>query len=473
MRRQYATGLLIGRDLVQWATIASGNGRCALVSSASVPLPASASGVQGVTGEANALVAYLHEHASAFRGSLTVGLPSDSVLVRVVRLPTTDDAELAHMVELQCDKVSPFPLEQMAFSYEIIAREEAHTIVILAGSKVETLGHVLNLLDAVGTLPERVDAEPLARWQGLLDAGAIHPAGRQVCLVEDSGGVTLIVTEGRVPVSIRFFARAASATEETFHDEVVEGVRHTLLAVELERGHEASVRFTMWQENPSNEARLPTRLEAACGVSVAVRPLRDLPSVAEVLARRTVQAEGKGGLDLTPPDWRQNRHTRRVRRRLLAAAESAVAVWLIGVLGLVGAVLWETRCVERLRAEATRLRGPADEVRKIRDRVRHVKRCLDWRGSALECLREITRALPDRTSGGVDLISFSFRKGESVRVAGEAFPTVDCVYTFKTALDASELFASNTFVRAPTAISGRPRPTFSFEIELKPAELSP
>jgi len=71
----------------------------------------------------------------------------------------------------------------------------------------------------------------------------------------------------------------------------------------------------------------------------------------------------------------------------------------------------------------------------MRRRVFMIKRYMDRSDSALECLREISALQPR----GIDLTSFSYRKGETLRISGEA-ETVDQVYSFKSKLEGSTLF---------------------------------
>ena len=71
---------------------------------------------------------------------------------------------------------------------------------------------------------------------------------------------------------------------------------------------------------------------------------------------------------------------------------------------------------------------------------------VDHRQSALECLREISRLQPE----GIELTSFSYRKGDAVKITalGRA---VGMVYDFQHRLNESEFF--------PTPVLKGPRTT--------------
>jgi Tfp pilus assembly protein PilN len=93
-----------------------------------------------------------------------------------------------------------------------------------------------------------------------------------------------------------------------------------------------------------------------------------------------------------------------------------------------------------------------------------LKHYTDESHSALECLWEITRKLPD----GVDLGSFSYRKGETIRITGEA-RLVDQIYNFKTALDESDLFVESV-LQSVRRDRRKRREIFDIEIQLPEEE---
>jgi Tfp pilus assembly PilM family ATPase len=80
------------------------------------------------------------------KGRVAVALPSDQALLRVVRLPTLDAAEIRDMAALQVDKFSPFPIEQMAVSQEVLHQQDGASRVLVAAVQqehVQKLGNVL------------------------------------------------------------------------------------------------------------------------------------------------------------------------------------------------------------------------------------------------------------------------------------------------------------------------------------------
>src|SRR5262245_2343021 len=50
-------------------------------------------------------------------------LPMDKVFLRVVQLPVSDFAETVSMIELQLEKLSPMPVAQIVWSFELLPQK--------------------------------------------------------------------------------------------------------------------------------------------------------------------------------------------------------------------------------------------------------------------------------------------------------------------------------------------------------------
>ena len=91
-----------------------------------------------------------------------------------------------------------------------------------------------------------------------------------------------------------------------------------------------------------------------------------------------------------------------------------------------------------------------------------IERYTDRSDSALEVLREVSQLLPE----GVDLTSFSYRKGAILDIAGEADSGL-LVTQFNESLNQSPLFVE---VKPGTRTSSKGRHRFSFDIQLQEAQ---
>jgi hypothetical protein len=103
---------------------------------------------------------------SLFRGKLNIAwLPPEKAFLRAIQLPAGDPAEVAQMVELQMEKLSPLPVTHVVWSVHLMPRPDDKPdalqtviVIIAARSAVEEyLGH----LESQGFVADRLEAPGL------------------------------------------------------------------------------------------------------------------------------------------------------------------------------------------------------------------------------------------------------------------------------------------------------------------------
>lgn len=367
-------------------------------------------------------------------GNVASGLPSEQLLLRVVSLPDVPDDELRSMVQLQVDKFSPFPVETTVVSHEVIERKDGKSLVLVAAAKEDVVQAVGTILGTVGLVPNRMDAEILGWWQVLKDAGQIQEKGRQVVLLLDTLLPEVIVFQEGKPVLFRSLGESEGLEGEDFDVETARAVSYTLMSVEMEHGNDAYT-IGVWHRGDARPG-LIENLKSECSCDAVLHSLDTLPSVSEGLARRA--AAGDGRLNLVPAAWQARAESSLFKKRMVAVAMAAGGVWVLALLVFAGGFLFQKHRLHSLETEQARWHKQAREVADMRRRVLTVEHYMDTSHSALECLREISEWLPP----GVSLTSFSYKKGEELKVSGEAGAVGD-IYTFKTQLDESKFFVSS------------------------------
>ncbi len=397
--------------------------------------------------------------AAGIRGDVAVGLSSYQMLIRVIDLPPVEPAELASMVELQIDKFSPFPVEAMVVSHEVIKRTDENCRVLVAAARQTLVDGIGETLDAVGVDPVRVDAAILGWWRLLRDAHALEEGTRHVVVILDGVCRDIAVFQDDLPVVVRSLSLEADAPEEAVARDLAEEVSSTLMSLELEHGVAAHCSVAVWHRGDAPDW-IRQEIETVCGCPVSTHSLDDLPPVSEGLARR--QADGDGHLDLTPQSWRVTEKARLFKQKMAVAAGTIFGVWVLGMGGLFGGLAMQNVRLSNLRAEAEEWKGPAKAVGDLRRRVSVIRQYTDRRSSALECLREI--CLRDVLPDGVELTQFSYRKKDVLVIAGQA-SVVGQVYAFKRKLDASELFGDVT-LEGPRRDPRRNKQVFEMDIRL-------
>jgi len=395
-----------------------------------------------------------------FKGaSVVLAVPSHQMVMRVLDLPATDAEELAGMVDLQVDKFSPFPLDQMVVSHEILARREGGCAVLAAAARSSVITAAGQRFKDAGIRISRVDALLLGRWQTLVEGGQLAMEGRETLVLVDGGGVDVLTHEAGVPVALSGLGEVPAADDADLANELAQEIEHMLMGLEAERGRATPSVVSVW--SPAGEGRvIAGALQSRLKRPVCEQSLDTLASAVSGTARRAQNAAPGGLLDLTPPAWREADRVRLFRRRLIMVAALLLGGWLLLAGGGWGTVAWQRARVEQLKAAEQRWMEPANAVRRLRMQVQMIQRYMDRRVSALECLREISELQP----AGVDLTSFTYRKGDGMELVGEA-DSGALVNQYNEMLNASELFAS---VKAGArTLTPKQRHRFSFEITFR------
>jgi hypothetical protein len=101
-----------------------------------------------------------------FRGKLNIAwLPPDKVFLRAVHLPPSEAAELAQMVELQMEKLSPLPVTHVVWSMHPLPRptgkpDALQTVIVIIAAR-SAVEEFLGKLEAEGFLADRLEAPGL------------------------------------------------------------------------------------------------------------------------------------------------------------------------------------------------------------------------------------------------------------------------------------------------------------------------
>jgi len=384
------------------------------------------------------------------------GIPSASLLLRVLDLPDVPDDEIKGMVELQADKISPFPLETMVISHEILERRGGRCRALLAAAREDTVAAFIEQLKGAGFEALRVDVDALGWARVIHEAGAAPAEGRHAALILSDGVPELIIFQDGCPVLFRTIVEADGLEGEGFAEEIANVVGYALLGVEVDRGP-ATASFRIWHSG-ALPAGLAERLARECRIEPEVAALDRLKPVSEGLALRA--ADGVERINLAPKSWMERKDAALFRSRMLAAAGIAAVVWALAVGTAAGVAGFQRLRLARLQEEFRQWQQRAREVEVIRDRVNVAKTYGNRKYSALECLRQIAVIQP----AGVELSSFSYRGREEARISGDA-PSVEDVYAFKNSLDETHFFNSVS-LNGPVLDPRRGKHTFEMVLTL-------
>jgi Tfp pilus assembly protein PilN len=208
--------------------------------------------------------------------------------------------------------------------------------------------------------------------------------------------------------------------------------------------------------NGENKDALLEKIEASAGIKPVHLSL-DVPCGLSVgLAYR---AADNTELNLISRRWYQTLQERLRRRTIMNVAMVLFGLWVMLGGIFTGLWIWQKGVLARYEKTLLAYKTPAHEVLKLKRRMAILNRYMDRSGSALECLREVTSLMPQ----GVKLTSFTYKKGESMKISGEADRS-ELVLGFNEKLNSSKMFAHVTAETQTMTPEGKYR--FGFNIKL-------
>lgn len=449
MAKSTISGVRLRQDELSWTTYRRKGKTLERMQAGSVPLdlPEPAEGEEAPAPEVH--LAALKKASSKIKGVISLGVPTERVMLRVVDLPSVDPEEIEGMVELKVDRFSPFPSDRMVISHEVIREDAEQSRVLIAAAQRDYIQQQCGMFVQAGHPPHRIDIEVLG-WLYLIERqGILKAKGRELLLIMEPHGVELVVLEDGIPMLFRSLGSESDLLPAEFAQELAEETHYTLTAMEAEWGGADLNGFMIWGHGAVNPA-VTDALKEACGVSPSIHVLDELPDLSEGIAQRALLPDAEM-LDLAPDEWHQQEASKALQKKLLKSVAAMFALWLVVVV--IFSIFFSTRKsrIVALRERALALEGPASEVQLVIQKIDEMKQFSDRRYSAIECLREVSEVLPP----GVDLTSFLYKKGKEISLKGETSPTsVNLVYDFFNDMEESPLFEGIDKQQVMTSGSG-------------------
>jgi type II secretory pathway component PulL len=408
--------------------------------------------------------AFLKTKVPAFKGRLGLVIPADRVLLRVVELPSTDPAELFGMAELQVDKFSPFPSDQMSVSLEVLAEQDGVSRVMIAAVQHQVIDQLGNFLLQAGLYPQSVDVDVLGWWTLISDQGRVRTEGQEIVVIHDDRCAQLLVVRDGTPVMIRALDPSLGITDAVAADDFAQEIEYTLMTLESGWGARPTAALTLWShEQPAPS--LVTTLAGAAGFPVETASLRDLPPLSEGVSRRMSRIE-RPALDLAPAAWRSGIQSKRYQRKAALVGGIALGAWALVMLGLWLFTARQKTLLAEAQTGLVRMQTELQEVTDLKNQVLSLEQYADRSRSGLESLREITELLPP----GVDITSITYAKNAQITLRGEA-DTDAPIYELVKQLEGSSLFEAIQTERISTQVrGGRTRSMFLINIRMPGSE---
>jgi len=346
--------------------------------------------------------------SETLKGETIVAMRSAEILLRTVELPSTDEEEIAGMIDLQIDKVAPFPLDRLTVSHETLLRKETSSIVLMAAAPRKHVDAIGDFFAEGKVRIQGIDARVLGWLRLLRDAGQLSESNCDVLLLRDGIDFVLVVLSDGLPLLFRHLDVDPDLPEEIVFEI---GQALTSLGAEWPIAPPETLHVLSFDE-PSPEWTGALALKS--GIAVRTGLLSELPALSEGILRRALDGNR---IELVPREWLEREQLHRLRRKYFAISGAVLSVWMATLLSFGGIYRYRAHHLARTKKELAAIEPAARKALENRKKLRTLKAYADRSASPLECLLEATRLLPP---GDIEFASYSYKKDKGVTLRGSA-----------------------------------------------------
>jgi hypothetical protein len=292
--------------------------------------------------------------------NVELALPCQSVLIERHKLPSTDSAELADMLQLQLEKTLPYPLEDVSHGFEVLGQSENEsTVLTFAASRLQ-LDQLCAPLREKGRIPGRITLHALRVAASCPDTGTIL-----ALWPEQEQTVCAIISGGKLAWAQPIPGLGADA--------VLAELPGLLLSAELQGVPTEFSEIRTAGETDSFAEALTQQF------GKPVLPLGLLPGA-------------KSSLDLLPPSWQAELRHRERGDRLKQNLLISGVVYLVLVAVAFGYLAWLKHRVQTTQADHDAMKPRFASIEKQMGRWDSLAPVLDPKRSIVEVLHQLTKA---------------------------------------------------------------------------------
>ena len=371
-----------------------------------------------------------------FQPKLNVALlPADKVFLRVLQLPKADYAETQSMVELQLEKVSPVPVAQVVWGFELLSSGmpdmQTAIVIIVARSFVDEF---LALLEGQGFLPDRLELPFL----DMLRATRVKEDGAWI-YTDGSGGTT-------VSCLVAWWYSGSLQNLSLLHLPNDHTCGAALQAQFAQMGWAGE--FEGWLITPP-KYRLVANEQTAAVWKNFFNPDQSLeiitPLSAGELAALTAKRVANEDLrtNLLPPEYSARYRQQFIDRLWMRALGAVLMVYIAGITVYLGWVQFAKYRNTRVENQIVEMGGSYTNALQLKDRVRVMQEQKELQFMALDCWKAVADNLPAELT----LKSLNFDKGRKLTIMGTIGQD-----------DVKKLYEFNEAMRNNTALFARVAP---------------
>lgn len=335
-------------------------------------------------------------------------LPPGRVFLRAVTVPTTDPAEIPAMLELQLEKLTPLPVAQVVWSFEILPAAAAghETTVVLVVCERTAVEAYLGALEQRGFIADRLELPSLHQLvtTPMANPGVylfpVEGGTERACLTAwSAGGRLRHLSLLRLPAGPAWPATLAVELNTVAWSGEIEGWMTGPQVLHLVGGGtEAAGWRAALEEHFPGQVR---GSEACAGEELAA-----------LAARRATAGESR--TNLLPPEFVRRYRQQFVDRLWMGGLAGAIVIYLVGVLLYFAALELQKHRLGRVTTELAAITPGYTNALRARANLKVLEDQLALRFAALESWRAAIEALPAELT----LNNFNLDNGQKLLLSG-------------------------------------------------------
>jgi hypothetical protein len=343
-----------------------------------------------------------------FRPVLNVAwLPADRLHLRVIHLPRCEPAELHSMIELQLEKLSPAPVNQVVWSFETFPHpdETLQTVVVSIAERTHVEAF-LGTLEQDGYLADRL----VIPWLHQLLQSAPPNDGTWIHLVPRDLEVLCLVAwwyQGALQhLDLLRLPQDAGAGAM-----LADHLTRVAWGAEIDGWLSGPPAWRMVVRDLPAEPWVEA-LRLHLGEEPELHACPTLPELARLTARRALRNESTA--NLMPAEHAARYQQQFIDRLWMRGLGAVIVLYLVGLVVYFGAVQVLDHQKVRLQREVAQYSGAYTNALQLKERLRLFEDQADLKYAALDSLRAASDLLPPELT----LRSFKFTGGKAVTLAG-------------------------------------------------------
>ena len=379
-----------------------------------------------------------------------LNMPRHQVMVRLMHLPSTDDAEIADMVKMESTRQMPYRDEKIVVGYKIIKKtEDGYSDVLIAVVESSAVERVINILKGSGFVPGKIalSSESLLAWYLTVKGKASDsgPGTGNIAVINISSSyIDLDILENDKLVFTRAFS--CGAGDLYVAEDVVKEIEASIVACKRETklnldkliltGAESKV--IALEAALKNSLGIPVEtLSQNEGFKISTKSTADLSSDSFAgLIGLCLKAKDID-INLLPIDMIEKNELKTIKKSLsnTLALFLGIAILFLGITGKI--MLSRVRQLEDLNAKITSMEPTVSKARKMKEDIKIIKSTVMKKPLAVDLLSEIYKI----TSEGIAFDMIDYESDKFIVLRGSA-GSLDSVIQYIKALEASHYFES-------------------------------